>query len=292
VEFVEERYKRALRIAEEMGDRERQRHCLGMIADFGLRRGRYEQVLNAAQRRRQIVMELADHEELASVEAEIDLAQALSSDPDSKRAIEGGLRSWSHASISEAEVTVGGGGGILPMAGDRRPYPPIYDYYFWLDAPLLKLPIKISEKWSFSNLDGAVERLLEADNETVSVPAGRFERCVQVKSTVKLRAANEGSPQADETYNRSKGFREGEKWMWFAPGVGIVKAEHNHANGKRTIVELVGYHLTESSNAYFPLAIGDLWRYEWRDENGELLFKEQDRVFYKKDGQFYIVCSG
>jgi hypothetical protein len=198
------------------------------------------------------------------------------------------------------------------MASDRRPYPPIFDCQFWSDAPLLKFPVKKGESWSHSDRDGTFTRLIEATDETVSVPARMFDRCVRVKTTAQLRTANEGSPQADETYNRSTGFREGEKWMWFAPGVGIVKAEHHHANGKRTVVELTGYHLaglntgfdtpsatqpaaTPSkglSDAYFPLAIGNWWKYEWRNESGELLFKEQGRVVLEREGWFYLACSG
>jgi len=157
---------------------------------------------------------------------------------------------------------------------------------------LLKMPVTKGESWSGQHNDGTTTRLVEATDETVKVPAGAFDRCVRVKTTVRLRVANEGSPEADETYNRSKGFREGEKWMWFAPGVGIVKAEHRHANGKRTVVELTSCHLAEQNDAYFPFAIGNWWKYEWYDENGDLLFKEQNRVVLEQEGEFYLACSG
>ncbi|MBM3235023.1 hypothetical protein FJZ31_01865 [Candidatus Poribacteria bacterium] len=148
------------------------------------------------------------------------------------------------------------------------------------------------ETWSGRHHDGLAERVIESLDETVRVASGEFDKCVRVKTTMRLRAANEGSPQADEIYNRSKGFREGEKWMWFAPGVGIVRVKHRHANGKRTFIELTNYQIKEDGKGYFPLAIGNRWNYEWRDENGELLFKEQNRVILEHDGQFYIACSG
>jgi hypothetical protein len=80
--------------------------------------------------------------------------------------------------------------------------------------------------------------------------------------------------------------------MWFAPGVGIVRAEHHHANGKRTFIELKNYHIKKDGNDYFPLAIGNRWNYQWRNENDELLFKEQNRVILYHEEQFYIACSG
>jgi len=184
------------------------------------------------------------------------------------------------------------GGYIHEIASDRRLYPPISSITFWSGAPLLKMPVTKGESWFKQHNDGMTTRLVEATDDTVSVPAGTFDRCVRVKTTVRLRAANEGSPEADETYNRSKRFREGEKWMWFAPGVGIVKAEHHHANGKRTVVRLTSCHLAEPSNTYFPFSIGNWWKYEWRNENGDLLFKEQNRVVLERDGEFYLACSG
>jgi hypothetical protein len=80
--------------------------------------------------------------------------------------------------------------------------------------------------------------------------------------------------------------------MWFAPGAGIIKVEHHHVNGKRTIVQLMDYHIAISSDAYLPLAIGNRWRYEWRNENGELLFKTQQRAVLEHEGKFYLAYSG
>jgi RNA polymerase sigma-70 factor (ECF subfamily) len=292
VEFLSERTERGLRLAEEIGDLESQRRGLKLMADFYLQHGEYAQALKSAQRTLPIVISFSNVEDQVFTEAEIDLAKSLIADPDGECAIKGGCRSLSRVQVSDSEVICKAGGGIIPIACDKRPYPPIYDHAFWADAPLLKLPAKKGETWSSSNHDGQVERVIKSVGETVSVPAGKFDECVQVKTTMRLRAANEGSPQANEIYNCSKGFREGEKWMWFAPGVGIVRVEHHHQNGKRTVIELTSYQIKEDSKGYFLLAIGNRWNYEWRDENSDLLFKEQNRVILEHEGQFYIACSG
>jgi len=294
-EFVLERYEQALKIAEEMGDLERQILCLGMTFDCALRyqRGRwYNKALDAAKREGPVAVKLGDHSRVAAAEAEMDLARALIADPEGEHALNGGNRSASSVGVSDNEITCSGLTGVGHLYD--RPSPPIWNYRFWLDAPLLKFPVRVSEAWSSLSrgTDGMVERIIEADDETVSVPAGRFDGAVRVKSALQLPTADEGSPQANEVYNSSRGFREGERWMWFAPGIGIVKAEYHHANGKRTIIELSSYHLVEPGDSYFPLAIGNRWHYEWRSEDGDLLFKEQERVVLKHESKFYLACSG
>ncbi len=293
-EFVLERYERALKIAEEMGDLERQVLCLGMTFDCALRyqRGRwYTNALDAAKRECRVAAKLGDDSRVAGAEAAIDLAQALIADPEGKHALNGGNRSASSVEVSDKEITCLGLTGVGHLYD--RPSPPIWNYRFWLDAPLLEFPIKASKTWSLSRgRDGIIERIIEADDETVSVPAGRFDGAIRARSILQLPTADEGSPQANEVYNSSRGFREGERWMWFAPGIGIVKAEHHHANGKRTIIELSSYHLVKPGDSYFPLAIGNRWHYEWRSEDGELLFRERERVVLEHEGKFYLACSG
>jgi len=290
-EFVSERYEHALRIANDIDDVERQRRCLGIIVDYYLRRGQYAKALEYAQRRLTIAEEFGDMESLVGIEAEIDLASALIDEPNADKVIEGGIRIHVSVKPSEPEIVFSEEGGIAPVALCRHLIPSIYGLGFCSDAPLLKIPVAKGETWSSSERDGTVERIVEAANETVSVPAGNFNHCVKVKTTVQMRPTNEGSPQADENYNRRKEYREGEKWMWFAKGVGVVKVEHHHPNGKQTNIELTDYHLVEPNNAYFPISIGNRWRYEWRDENGKLLFKEQERVILEHKGSFHLACS-
>ena len=292
LEFVSERYEHALRIANEIGDLERQKRCLGMMADYYLRRNQYTKALECAQDALAIAEEFGDVELVVGIEAEIDLASALIDELKADKVIKGEIRSPVPAKISESEIVFPETGGIASVTLDRRPIPSLYGLGFYSDAPLLKLPATEGEMWSNSYGDGTVERFVEAIDEIVSVPAGEFNHCVKVKTTVQMRATNEGSPQADENYNLRKEYREGDKWMWFAKGIGVVKVEHHHPNGKQTTIELTDYHLVELSDTYFPISIGNRWRYEWRDENGELLFKEQERVILEHEGVFQLACSG
>lgn len=293
-EFVLERYDQASEIAKKMGDLERQNFCLGNAFCFALRHQRgkwYSRALNAAQRRIQVAAKLGDHAQMVSVEAMIDLARSLIADPEGKNALNGG--NWFVIGVEAPDE-----GGLISEEfgvghGYDRPFPPICNYQYWLDSPFLKLPVEVGAKWRHN--DGhrsIVERIVESDSEMVDVPAGKFDRVVRVKSIFQTRIANEGSPQANAAHNCKKQFRDGEKWMWFAPGVGIIKVEHHHINGKRTIIELTDYHLEKTGGEYLPLAIGNRWNYEWRNENGDLLFKEQHRAVSEHEGKYYLAVSG
>lgn len=293
-DFVMERYEQALEIAEKMGNLERQDRCLGNMFDFAIRyqRGKwYSKALDTALRVRRIASELGASAEMASMEASIDLARSLIANPEGKNALNGGSHFRIAVEVSDEWLRISADGGIGHTYD--RPYPPNCNVTFWQYAPFLKLPVQVGTRWSHSDGGAStMERVIEADNETVSVSAGEFDGVVRVKSIFQTRTANEGGPQANEVYNRKKEFRDGEKWMWFAPGAGIIKLEHHHANGKRTVIELTDYDLTEPSDDYLPLAIGNKWNYEWRDENGDLLFKVQERVVLKHDGKFYLASSG
>ena len=290
-EFVSERYEHALRIANEIGDLARQQRCLAITVDYYLRRDQYIKAIECAQRRLAITEKFGDMASKVEAESEIDLASALIDEPNADKVIEGGVRGPILIKISESEIVSPDAGGIFPVATDRRPVPSLLGLGFWSRIPLLKFPVTTGEIWSSPYNEGIAERIVEAADESVNVPAGNFDCCVKVKTTVQMRPANEGSPQADELYNRRKEYHEGEKWMWFAKGVGVVKAEHHHTNGKQTIIELTDYHLIEPSEAYLPISIGNRWRYEWRDENGKLLFKEQERVVLEHEGMFYFAYS-
>ena len=97
-----------MQLAEKMGDMERQKLCLGSMFDFSLRHQRgkwYAKALDAAQRCGRVVAELGDHAEIAFVEASIDLAQALITDP------EGEVVTLTITAIMQDEPVDGGGDG-------------------------------------------------------------------------------------------------------------------------------------------------------------------------------------
>jgi RNA polymerase sigma factor (sigma-70 family) len=291
LEFVVEHARQALQNAKEIGERERQRRGLDVMTRFCILHDRFEEALKFAQEAYPIAVEDSNLGQQVYLEAQMDMVKAWMDDAERGYAFCGGTYSGHGAKLSKSEIAFGRGCGgyIHKILPEQRPYPPIYGDL--LQSVLLLEPSE-GKSWSKTHFEGVTDFLVEAADETVNVPAGKFNHCAHLKLTTQLRTANEGSPKSDAIFNRKKGFREGRKSMWFAPGVGIVKVEHHHANGKRTIVDLVSFHLTDLSDSYFPLAIGNQWRYEWRNEHGDLLFKEQERVICEQHDEFYLACSG
>ena len=85
-----------------------------------------------------------------------------------------------------------------------------------------------------------------------------------------------------------KGYTDGTRFDWYASGVGLAKVEYRHANGRETHVELVDLHLKRKDDSIFPRSVGSAWQYEWRDENGALLFREFWRVAAREKEAAYL----
>ena len=290
--FLLGRYERAVAIARQLGDRQREENILGMMEDMGFRRARFEVALDAAERRLSIARQHGYAKETTTTEAGIDLAGALLEDLEGSQAVLGGVRRCMCVSVDDNALVMEAIGGVVPMRSNRRPVPPIYDPEFWSTAPLLQLPVTPGSSWTEADAHGSWERTVEADDECIQTPAGEFEGCVRVRTRARLRPATDGALPSPRRRPKERDYLEGEKRMWFAPGAGIARAEYDHANGQRTAAVLVEYSCSEGGDGYYPLVVGNWWRYEWRDENGELLFRSKDRVVLQEDGRFYLACSG
>jgi len=283
--------KHALDVIKGM-DQETYYRGLGIAIEFYLRHGRYEEALEYTKLALEVITAFKDIDWLAMTEAQVDLADTLIHDPDGKHSIKGGLYCSLLVKTSEAGIICKPQSGATPIRVGARSCPPVYCYEIETDAPLLRYPLTAGEKWSFNGYSHIVERSVESDDEIMTVPAGRFDKVICIKSSVQLQPDDEVTEDIKKKYEIKKGFREGEKRLWFAQGIGLIRTEHHHANGKRTVVELTDYNITNPDDSYFPLAIGNKWNYEWRNENGDLLFKERERVILKQDDGFYLACSG
>jgi CheY-like chemotaxis protein len=85
-------------------------------------------------------------------------------------------------------------------------------------------------------------------------------------------------------------FVRGTRFMWFAPSVGLIKVKYNHEEGSATEISLIGYSIKKSDRSYFPLALGNIWHYEWVDTYSEYMNYEIWRVAEKKKGSYNIRC--
>lgn len=156
---------------------------------------------------------------------------------------------------------------------------------------LLAFPVRTGKTWTDSWNTGSptgrvspvIKCTIEARNDKIEVPAGRFSKCLRVRSQIQtsLRAGSSIDPDW-------QGANDGTRIDWYAPGVGLVKLEFHHANGKTTRVDLVGYEVRAAGESYFPNRVGNTWEYEWHDEGGKLLFREFWRLAAKKGKVSYL----
>jgi hypothetical protein len=61
---------------------------------------------------------------------------------------------------------------------------------------------------------------------------------------------------------------------WFAPGIGLVRLLYRHGNGYETDIRLVDCEITGAREEFFPLTLGNRWRYRWVDPESGALFEE------------------
>ncbi|KKK50332.1 hypothetical protein LCGC14_3126090, partial [marine sediment metagenome] len=66
------------------------------------------------------------------------------------------------------------------------------------------------------------------------------------------------------------GWVRGPRFDWYAPGVGLVKMEHRHANGQVTCAELAEYAVRGGQRSCLPGRVGNRWHYVWLDDRGRI----------------------
>lgn len=99
------------------------------------------------------------------------------------------------------------------------PQTPSAQYY------LIRRPIAVGENWittaPFSWPRMSATSIVESVNESVTVPGGVFDSCLKIKALAKPAKAEYGNQLSIEAH------------MWFAAGVGLVKATYQTTEGGR-----------------------------------------------------------
>ena len=147
-----------------------------------------------------------------------------------------------------------------------------------VDGELLQYPITIGKTWEY-RWNSKKETTLEG-YETVETALGTFTDCLKHKTVIT--DAHIGSRLEKEIIN-------GTRYLWFAKGIGLVKVRYEHSNGINTDAELIDYKLADESNEYFPLNVGSIWTYKWKNdyyneffiEEAHLDINREDRELFK-----------
>lgn len=159
-------------------------------------------------------------------------------------------------------------------------------YYAGNPSELLQIPVSMGKSWMKQDSGYTFRSIIAGTSETIDTPAGKFADCVKVRTLItgkRINSDGEENPEIDV-------FVRGTRFMWFAPSVGLVKVKYNHEEGSATEISLVDYSIEEASEDYFPLALGNIWRYEWGDTYSDYMNYEVWRVAEKKKDTYKIRC--
>jgi RNA polymerase sigma-70 factor (ECF subfamily) len=99
---------------------------------------------------------------------------------------------------------------------------------------------------------------IESDAASLTVPAGRFDNCLLMRATIAESPRDEGSESWQRNLNR---IWLGERWVWFARGVGPVASRHERGDGFATHAVLSRFDCPERCDEWFPLVAGTRWEY-------------------------------
>lgn len=157
--------------------------------------------------------------------------------------------------------------------------------------PSRSLPLRREATEPF---DGEREQIkvtseFESLSDSVVTEAGQFDGCLKLRRTI--------SPLGDAQFRGGWAHdindslrHTGTQYIWLAPGVGVVKFLHEHPNNTQTQIELVDCDIQDGEPLYFPLSLGNKWRYQWQDEL--TIHRELIRVILDKgDGAFTLSCA-
>ncbi|MHC4717247.1 MAG: RNA polymerase sigma factor, partial [Planctomycetota bacterium] len=165
----------------------------------------------------------------------------------------------------------------------------------WLYGPaaLLSCQPRVGDQWrgtfgsSFRSTPAralSAVSCVEAVDETLTVPAGRFRQCVRVRTTV--RSAMKGP--IPEQLARSMKVLTCTRWSWFSPGVGLVRLVNVDRTDQLTDIVLADFGPGATGREHLPLAPGNWWRYQWRALHPEALLTETWRVVEVRRGRAVV----
>lgn len=149
----------------------------------------------------------------------------------------------------------------------------------------VKIPmehLEVGTSWCTEKLmsrsgDNLHEITIEADDDTIEVPAGKFENCLRVSTMISA-----------QRLGKRKDLK---KWVyWMAPGIGMVKFTSKVFDRPKHDREIVlkEYSIPEPNQSYFPLLIGSRWHYDWDSPRFNAPTSEVYRLLCQKGENFYF----
>ncbi len=145
----------------------------------------------------------------------------------------------------------------------------LFSYFSYPKTELVKFPIVVGDTWTREIRYGARATVTIEGHETVKVTAGTFSESLKHKTVI---------TGAETEAEGGSEFVNGTRYLWFAKGIGLVKMLYQHSNGVTTEAELTKYEVSDKSEEYLPLKMGNTWTYKWKNDYRDEAVVETCRV--------------
>ncbi|RKU16241.1 hypothetical protein C6501_05830 [Candidatus Poribacteria bacterium] len=143
------------------------------------------------------------------------------------------------------------------------------------EGELFQDTFTIGNTWEQSGYRGGTEQVTLEGYENVKISDKVFLKCLKHKTVI--------TDANWEHYSElEKSLINGTRYLWFSPGVGVVKLRYEHSNGVITEGELIDSKTPVKNGELFPIDVGNSWTYKWKNDFENLTLIEKIKVFRNK----------
>lgn len=143
------------------------------------------------------------------------------------------------------------------------------------EGELFQDTFTIGKTWEQSGYRGGTEQVTLEGYENVKISDKVFPKCLKHKTVIK------GANRESRT-ELGNALVNGTRYLWFSPGVGVVKLRYEHSNGVITEGELIDSKTPVKNDELFPIDVGNSWTYKWKNDFENLTLIEKIKVFRNK----------
>jgi beta-lactamase regulating signal transducer with metallopeptidase domain len=174
--------------------------------------------------------------------------------------------------VAENGVYLKGGGsqtGNTPMI----PMGTIAMYHLRNPSLMLKFPLQPGAEWTDRWTGYEATTRLFIEQVPISLGVKAFSDCLLIETTI------EESPTRNPDHSRFViNSTCGKRYIWLAPGVGIVRMIYEHKDGTTTKMLLTGYEIGADTQEYLPTVHNATWDYLFKSDAHTHGVKEKWRL--------------
>ena len=146
------------------------------------------------------------------------------------------------------------------------------------EGNLFQGAITIGNSWEQRGHRGGTEQVSLQGYEDVEVSHRVYPKCLKHKTVIK-------DANWESRTELGNAFVNGTRYLWFSPGIGVVKLRYEHSNGVITEGELVESEIPSGNVDLFPIEVGNSWKYKWKNNFENLEIIEDLKIFTNKNSK-------